>query len=221
MGQTKNTCRYYYQNLYDMIYSSWDIEQNKLKLVILGYFLPFIPLKIPKVIWRTVTEIWNETGKILKKMKKMPEDIILSYIHVYHKWRSYDIWCIWFLKYKVRQKFLTFWAIFCPFSPLTTWKINTLTLKKTPGDIIILHICTTNYNHMMYDSWDMECDRHNFLSFWTVFCSFTPLCILFPETCAFARAGTGTHTSSFMCAIYWMHRIIVFSLCFVIIIYFP
>ena len=26
----KNTCRYYYQNLDDMIYSSWDIEQNKL-----------------------------------------------------------------------------------------------------------------------------------------------------------------------------------------------
>ena len=34
-------------------------------------------------------------------MKKMPEDIILLYIHVHHKWRSYDIW---FLKYKVQQK---------------------------------------------------------------------------------------------------------------------
>ena len=45
----KNTCRYHYQNLNDMIYSSWDIEQNKLKLVILGHFLPFIPLKTPKI----------------------------------------------------------------------------------------------------------------------------------------------------------------------------
>ena len=45
---TKNTCRYHYQNLHDMIYSSWDIEQNKLKLVILGHFLPFIPLKTTK-----------------------------------------------------------------------------------------------------------------------------------------------------------------------------
>ena len=35
-----------------------------------------------------------------KKMKKMPGDIIILYIHVYHKWRSYDIW---FLKYKMRQ----------------------------------------------------------------------------------------------------------------------
>ena len=30
----------------------------------------------------------------------MAGDIILLYIHVYYKWRSYDIW---FLKYKVRQ----------------------------------------------------------------------------------------------------------------------
>ena len=31
-----------------MIYSSWDIEQNILKLVILGHFLPFYPLKTQK-----------------------------------------------------------------------------------------------------------------------------------------------------------------------------
>ena len=70
------------------------------------------------------------------------------------------------------DKFLTFWAIFCPFSPLTTWKIKILTLKKTPGDIIILHICTINDNHMMYGSWDMECNRQNFLSCVTIFCPF-------------------------------------------------
>ena len=67
-----------------------------------------------------------------------------------------------------RQKFLSFWDIFCPFSPLTTpW-------KKMPGDIIILHISTINDNRMMYGSWDMEHDRHNFLSFWNIFCFFTP-----------------------------------------------
>ena len=67
-----------------------------------------------------------------------------------------------------RQSFLSFWAIFCPFRPLTTWKIKILKFKKTPGDIIVLHICTINDNHMMYGSWDMERDRQNFLSFWTV-----------------------------------------------------
>ena len=48
----------------------------------------------------------------------------------------------------INEKLLTFWAIFCPFSPLTTWK--NFTLKKTPADIIILCICTVNDNHMMY-----------------------------------------------------------------------
>ena len=48
-------------------------------------------------------------------------------------------------------------------------------LKKTPGDIIILHTCRINDNHMMYSSWDMKHDEQNFLSFWTIFCLFTPL----------------------------------------------
>ena len=29
-------------------------------------------------------------------------------------------------------------------------------MKKIAGDIIILHICTKNHNHMMYSSSDME-----------------------------------------------------------------
>ena len=43
-------------------------------------------------------------------------------------------------------------------------------LKKTPRDIIILHMCTIHDNHMMYGSWDMECDRQNFLLFKNIFC---------------------------------------------------
>ena len=60
-------------------------------------------------------------------------------------------------------------------TPQTTWKINIL--KKiilTPGYIIILHMCTINDGHIMYDSWDTEGNGHNFLSFWTIVCSFTP-----------------------------------------------
>ena len=47
-------------------------------------------------------------------------------------------------------------------------------MEKTPGDIIILHMYTINENHMMYGCGDMECDGQNFLSFWTIFCPFTP-----------------------------------------------
>ena len=73
-----------------------------------------------------------------------------------------------------RQNFLSSWPIFCPFTPLTTQKIKILKYwKKSPKDINISHMCTINDNHMMYGSWDLERDRQNFLSFWTVFCTFT------------------------------------------------
>ena len=32
-------------------------------------------------------------------------------------------------------------------------------MKKIPGDIIILHMCTKNYDQMMYGSQDMVRDR--------------------------------------------------------------
>ena len=54
------------------------------------------------------------------------------------------------------QNFLSFWIVFCPFTPITTRKIKMLkNWKKTPGDIIILHKCTKNHDHMIYCSWDM------------------------------------------------------------------
>ena len=73
------------------------------------------------------------------------------------------------------RNFCHFGPFFSPFRSLTTWKIKILKLKKTSGDIIILYICTINYNLLMYDSRDMEYNRQNFLSFWTVFCPFTTL----------------------------------------------
>ena len=72
-----------------------------------------------------------------------------------------------------RQNVLSYWTIFCPF----TRKINILKkLKKTPGDIIILHKYTKNHDHMLYCSWDLLSDRCNYyFSFWAIFCPFTPL----------------------------------------------
>ena len=36
-------------------------------------------------------------------------------------------------------------------------------------------MCTINDNHITYGSRDMERNRQNFLSFWTIFCPFTSL----------------------------------------------
>ena len=125
----------------------------------LGYFLPFYHpphlILIPKI-----------------KFKKMLGDIILLYIHVYHKWRSYDIW---FLKYKVQQTdiFTILGHFFvCPFSPLIE-KSKFYHWEKALGDIIILLMCTKYDNLMTYGSWDIERNRHNFLSFGTILCPFT------------------------------------------------
>ena len=93
---------------------------------------------------------------------------------MYHKWQSYDIR---FLRYESwLTEFFVILDHFLPFYPPTNPKNqNSEKLKKGPGDIIILHMCTINDNHMMYGSWDMERDGHNFLSFWTNFYTFTPL----------------------------------------------
>ena len=79
-----------------------------------------------------------------------------------------DIW-------SMTDNFLSFWTVFYPFPPLWTENQNFEKMKKRPEDIIILQVCTTNDSHMMYGSWDMECNEQNFLSFWTVFFPFTPL----------------------------------------------
>ena len=145
-----------------MMYGSWDMEWDRQNVLSFwAIFCPFTtPLMIPNI-------------KTLKKNEKKCLEILSFYTYMCTINEDHMIYGSWNIRCD-RQKFSTFWAIFCPFSPLTTWKIQTLTLKKTLGDIIILHICMINDNHMIYGSWDMEPDRHNFWSFWTVFCPFPP-----------------------------------------------
>ena len=52
-----------------------------------------------------------------------------------------------------RVEFFVVLGHFCPLTFLTTQKIKILKKKKkTLGDIIILHLCITNDDHMMYGS---------------------------------------------------------------------
>ena len=50
---------------------------------------------------------------------------------------------------------------------------NVEKMKKAPGDIISLHMCTINENHM-YGSWDIECNRQNFFVILDHFFLFNP-----------------------------------------------
>ena len=71
--------------------------------------------------------------------------------------------------------YFSFWATFFPFTPQEPkkpkfWKNE----NKMPRDIIILHMCTKNYDQMMHSSWDMVHDGCNYFPFWAIFCPFIP-----------------------------------------------
>ena len=114
----KSTCRYHYQNLDDMIYSSRDIEQNILKLVILGHFLLFYPPKNPKI-------------KISKNEKNCW--IYHHFTNMYQK-SQYDV-C--FLRNSGRQtEFLVIKGHFLPFQ-----KIKILNKSKNHPETLSLYTC--------------------------------------------------------------------------------
>ena len=67
-----------------------------------------------------------------------------------------------------------------------------------PGDIIILHKCTTSYNHMLYCSWDMVLDRCIcYFLFWAIFCPFMPPYLAAQKIKIFKRWETFLEISSF------------------------
>ena len=140
-------------------YEAWQTEF----FVIWDHFLPFYPL--------TTQEI-----KILKKMKKLPWDIIT--LHTCTTNDNHMMYGSWNIE-RDKQIFFVFSNHFLPFYPPNNPPKNQNVEKKqktkTPGDIIILHKCNINDNHMMYGYWDIKRDRQNFLSFGTIFCLFTHL----------------------------------------------
>ena len=130
-------------------------------LVILGHFLHFNPPKNPK-------------NQNFEKMKTTPGDIIILHmctINDHHMmYASWDMECD-------RQNFFVISGQFLPFYLTHDWKNqNFEEKKKNPGDIIILHKCNKNHDHMLYCSWDMAGNCCNFyFSFWAIFCPFIPL----------------------------------------------
>ena len=70
--------------------------------------------------------------------------------------------------------------IFCHFGPFFALlppnnpkNQNDEKMKKSPGHII-LHKCTINDKHVMYGSWDMECNGQNFFVILEPFLPFYP-----------------------------------------------
>ena len=82
-------------------------------------------------------------------MKKTPEDIIILQMCTIND--SHMMYGYWDMECN-GQKFLSFWTAFLLFYPPNNPKNqNSENMTKHLGDII-LHTCSIDYNHMMYDS---------------------------------------------------------------------
>ena len=144
------------------MYGSWDMECDKtVFFVILDH--PFTYLTTQKI-------------KILKKWKLTAWDIIILHMCTINGNHICTVPEIWSVTDRIFSHFGPFFALLhsSPLQqPLTAW--NMKKSKKWKNcleiwDIVILHKCTKNHDHMLHCSWDMTHDGHNFyFSFWAIF----------------------------------------------------
>ena len=83
------------------------------------------------------------------------------------------IWCMFPETWSVRSRiFCHFWQFFTLLPPNNPENQNFKKMKKTPEDIIILHMPTINENHKMYGSRNMKWDIQNLfiLGHFVIFC---------------------------------------------------
>ena len=131
---------------YDLQFLRYRVSQTEI-----GNYVPITP---------PLLKTWKI--RILKKWKKNSW-IYHHFTHVHQKLQSFEVW---FLRYRMkwdRQKFLSFWAIFCPFCPpppqqQQPGKSKFWKNEKTPGDII-LHKCSKSWSYaklfLRYGMWQM------------------------------------------------------------------
>ena len=110
-------------------------------------------------LFALIPHYWPRKLKIGKLKKHLKIMCTINKDHM-----MYDIWCM-FLRYEVQQtEFVChigqFFAFLHPL-PLTTWKMKISKMKKTTGDMIILHKCIKNLDRPLYCSRDMAHDGCN------------------------------------------------------------
>ena len=126
-----------------MMYASWDKDCNRQ-----WHFGPFF------AFYHTNNPERQNFEK--KKNRKAPGDIILLKIRTIN--RDHMMYGFWNIRCN-RHEFFVILGHFLHFYLLTIWKSKLWNMKKIPGGIIILQMCTINDDHTMYGSWDMVHDR--------------------------------------------------------------
>ena len=134
--------------------------QSETNIFFLSFWAIFCPPHPPPphlTIWKIKT--------LKKKKKKASRDVII--LHSAPKITI--IRCMFPERWSVTN-ILSFWAIFCTFTPISTLKMETQKKCKKTGDIILLLMCTIYEDHMMYGLFGAI-----LVSFWAIFCPFNPL----------------------------------------------
>ena len=125
----------------------------------MGHFLPFYPLPS-----KNPPKNQNFTN-----MKKIARETII--LHMCTKNHNHTRYGSWYMEWD----FLIFWAISCTCTPLTTWKIKILKKWEKHLEMSSFYTCVPKITIIWCMLPDyMECDRHNFLSFWDICRPFTP-----------------------------------------------
>ena len=104
----------------------WKHDRHNF-LSFLGHFLPFYPPN--NLENQAFPKKWKCAWKYYR------------FTHMYYKWQSYDVWFLW---YRVRRAWFFvilehFLLFYCPNNLKYQ---NFEKMRKSPGDIIILHMCT-------------------------------------------------------------------------------
>ena len=112
-------------------------------------------------------DVWFLRHENFEKIKTMPQYIIILHMCTTNGNHMMFVLEIWGM---TDENLLSFWATYTPLNNLKNQNFENKN-KKTPqtnkqkkpcGDIIILHKCMKNYNHMLHCSWDMACGECNF-----------------------------------------------------------
>ena len=110
-----------------MLCCSWDMAGDRCKCHF-SFWAIFCPFTL-----RTAQKIK------LKKMKKIPGDIII--LHRSTKNYYHMLYCSWDMMCDRCNYYFSFWAIFCPFTPLTTQKMKIKKKWKKYLEISSFYIC--------------------------------------------------------------------------------
>ena len=144
--------KYWWYDLQFLRYRVWQTE--------IGNYGSFFALTPPSK---------NQKNQNFEKMKRIAGDII----NLRKCTKTTIIWgMVSEIQSETDRVFLLL-PFFCSFTPLLTKKLKFgKNVKKIPGDIILLHMCTINEDHMIYGSWDI---RHD----WQFFCHLGPFFLPF------------------------------------------